>query len=54
MTVVAFIIMPCPNNSYTVEALKGQACMKQLRDTVTEIQHEIGQRIFDSVVGCGD
>lgn len=27
MTVVAFIIMPCPNTSYTVEALRGQASM---------------------------
>lgn len=47
MTVVCFIIMPAPNNSYTAEALRGQAKMKQLRQTVSEIQHSIGQRIFD-------
>ncbi|KAK2465047.1 hypothetical protein APHAL10511_003123 [Amanita phalloides] len=46
-TVVAFIIMPAATHSYTVEALKGQAVIKQLRDTVTEIQNRIGARIFD-------
>ncbi|KAH7923581.1 glycogen synthase [Leucogyrophana mollusca] len=46
-TVVAFIIMPAATNSYTIEALKGQAVMKQLRDTVTEIQNRIGARLFD-------
>lgn len=46
-TVVAFIIMPAKTMSYSVEALKGQAVMKQLRDTVTEIQTSIGSRIFD-------
>ncbi|KAJ9106850.1 glycogen synthase isoform 1 [Naganishia cerealis] len=46
-TVVAFIIMPAATNSYTIEALKGQAVMKQLRDTVTEVQHRIGDRIFE-------
>ena len=51
MTVVAFIIMPCPNNSYTVEALRGQASMKQLRDTVSEIQHSVGKRIFEGAIG---
>ncbi|KAL0058370.1 glycogen synthase isoform 1 [Marasmius tenuissimus] len=34
-------------NSYTIEALKGQAVTKQLRDTVTEIQNRIGARLFD-------
>ncbi|KAH7886647.1 glycosyltransferase family 3 protein [Phlebopus sp. FC_14] len=46
-TVVAFIIMPATNNSYTIEALKGQAVMKQLKDTVTEIQSKIGARLFE-------
>lgn len=46
-TVVAFIIMPAATLSYAVEALKGQAAMKQLRDTVTEIQNEIGKRMFE-------
>lgn len=47
MTVVAFIIMPAATHSYTIEALKGQAVTKQLRDTVTEIQNRIGQRLFE-------
>ena len=46
-TVVAFIIMPAATHSYTIDALKGQAVTKQLRDTVTEIQNKIGQRLFD-------
>ncbi|KAJ7213265.1 glycogen synthase [Mycena rebaudengoi] len=48
VTVVAFIIMPAQTHSYTVEALKGQAVTKQLRDTVTEIQNRIGARLFES------
>lgn len=54
-TVVAFIIMPAATNSYTIDALKGQAVMKQLKDTVTEIQNRIGARLFDHAAryhGC--
>lgn len=47
MTVVAFIIMPAATQSYTIEALKGQAVIKQLHDTVIEIQGRIGQRLFE-------
>lgn len=47
VTVVAFIIMPAATNSYTIEALKGQAVIKQLRETVTEIQNRIGNRLFE-------
>jgi len=47
ITIVAFIIMPAATHSYTIEALKGQAVTKQLRDTVTEIQNRIGARLFD-------
>lgn len=46
-TVIAFIIMPASTHSYTIDALKGQAVTKQLRDTVTEIQNKIGARLFD-------
>jgi len=46
-TVVAFIITPAATHSYTIEALKGQAVTKQLRDTVTEIQNRIGARLFE-------
>lgn len=47
MTVVAFIIMPAATNSYTIEALKGQAVTKQLRDTIEQIQARVGERLFD-------
>eukprot|EP00842_Homolaphlyctis_polyrhiza_P001341 jgi/Hompol1/2207/HPOL_002860-RA len=48
VTVIAFIIMPAATHSFTVEALKGQAVMKQLRETVNEIQSAVGKRIFES------
>ncbi|KAH7097006.1 glycogen synthase [Auriculariales sp. MPI-PUGE-AT-0066] len=35
MTVVAFIIMPAQNKSYSVESLKGHAVTKQLRDSIS-------------------
>ena len=44
---VAFIIIPAATHSYTIDALKGQAVTKQLRDTVTEIQNRIGARLFE-------
>lgn len=50
MTVVAFIIMPAKTTSLTVEALKGQAVIKSLRDTVGVIEREVGKRLFDRSV----
>jgi len=47
VTVVAFIIMPAATHSYTIETLKGQAVTKQLKETVSEIQNRIGNRIFE-------
>ncbi|KAI0226217.1 glycogen synthase isoform 1 [Massospora cicadina] len=47
ITVVAFIILPGKTQSFTVETLKGHAVMKQLTDTVAEIQDRIGRRIFE-------
>lgn len=49
-TVVAFIIMPAATHSYTIDALKGQAVTKQLKDTVAEIQNRIGQRLFEHAI----
>jgi glycogen(starch) synthase len=46
-TVVAFIIMPAATNSYTIEALKGQAVTAQLRETVNQITGRISKRIFE-------
>lgn len=58
MTVVAFIIMPAPTSTFSVDSLKGQAVMKQLRETVSDVQNNIGKRIFEAcaryvVVLCG-
>ena len=47
MTVIAFIIMPAKTTSLTVEALKGQAVIKSMRDTVGVIEREVGKRLFD-------
>lgn len=47
MTVVAFIIMPGKTHSYTVETLKGQAVVKQLENTIGEIQKKVGERLFE-------
>jgi len=47
MTVVAFVIMPAQTSSLTVEALKGQAVIKSLRDTVRVIEENVGKKLFD-------
>ncbi|KAL9009051.1 MAG: hypothetical protein Q9173_005887 [Seirophora scorigena] len=54
MTVVAFIIMPAQTHSLTVEALKGQAVIKSLRDTVSVIEREVGKRLFDRALQWHD
>lgn len=54
ITVVAFIIMPAATHSYTIDALKGQAVTKQLRDTVTDIQNRIGNRLFEHAARYND
>lgn len=46
-TVVAFIIMPAKNKSFTVEALRSQAVVKALENSVTEVTNLIGKRIFE-------
>jgi len=47
MTVVAFIIMPAQTQSFSVEALKGQAVIKSLHDTVDIISRNVAKRLFD-------
>lgn len=47
MTVVAFIIMPAKNRSYIVEALRGQAVVKSLENTVKEVTTQVGKRLFE-------
>jgi len=53
ITVVAFLIFPARTNNFNVEALKGQAHVKQLRETVASIHDKVGKRIFDAAMkGC--
>jgi len=47
VTVVAFIILPAQTTSLTVEALKGQAVIKSLHDTVKSIEENVGKKLFD-------
>lgn len=47
VTVVAFIIMPTKTNNFNVESLRGQAISKQLRETVNEVQKDIGNRLYE-------
>ncbi|KAL7271152.1 glycogen synthase isoform 1 [Rhizina undulata] len=54
MTVVAFVIMPAATHSLTVEALKGQAVIKALRDTVDNVEKSIGKRLFDRALRWHD
>ena len=46
-SVVGFFIASAKTKSFNVDALKGQAVVKQLRDTVEDIQKQIGIRIFE-------
>ncbi|EON63041.1 glycogen [starch] synthase [Coniosporium apollinis CBS 100218] len=50
MTVVAFIILPAQTTSLTVEALKGQAVIKSLHDTVSQIENNIGKKLFERAI----
>lgn len=47
MTVVLFIIMPLLTSNYTVETLRGQAVIKQLENTIKDIQTSMGDRLFE-------
>jgi len=47
VTVVAFLIFPAQTNNFNVESLKGQAIVKQLKETVDDIKDQIGDKLFD-------
>lgn len=47
VTVIAFIIYPARANSFNVDSLKGQAVVKQLRDTVAKVKDSVGHRMFE-------
>lgn len=46
-TVVAFLIFPTKTNSFNVESLRGHAVAKGLKDTIDEIQKDIGKRMYE-------
>ncbi|KAF9340041.1 glycogen synthase isoform 1 [Linnemannia elongata] len=54
MTVVAFIITPAETHSFTVETLKGQAVVKQLKETVHDIAKRMETRLFEKASRGGD
>ena len=47
MTVVAFMIFPTSTNNFNIESLRGQSIAKMLRDTVQNIQSDIGKRVYE-------
>jgi len=47
MTVIAFLIFPTRTNNFNVESLRGQAIAKQLRETVSAVQKDVGHRLFE-------
>ena len=46
----AFLIFPEETSHYNVDSLNGQAQHKKLRESVEQIQHRIGDKIFHSVL----
>ncbi|KAF9383717.1 glycogen synthase isoform 1 [Podila verticillata] len=54
MTVVAFLITPAETHSFTVETLKGQAVVKQLKETVADIAKRMETRLFEKAARGGD
>ena len=47
-TVVAFLIFPTKTNSFNVESLKGHAITKSLKDTIDNIEKDIGKRLYET------
>lgn len=48
VTVVVFLIFPTATSNFNVESLRGQAIAKQLRETVQNLQIEIGKRLYET------
>jgi glycogen synthase len=48
VTVVAFLIFPAKTNNFNVESLRGHAVTKQLRETINQVQQEIGKRMYNT------
>lgn len=50
-TVIAFLVFPAKTNNFNVDSLRGQAIAKQLRDTIHDIQAQVGKRMYDICLG---
>ena len=48
--VVAFVVVPGGTKSYCVDTLKGHAIVRQLSQTVEQLQMQIGKRIFNAAM----
>ncbi|XP_039253376.2 glycogen [starch] synthase, muscle-like [Styela clava] len=47
VTFVAFLIFPGATNNFNIESLKGQAVVRQLRESVNVIKETIAEKVFD-------
>ncbi|KAJ4443195.1 hypothetical protein ANN_04845 [Periplaneta americana] len=47
VTVVAFLIFPAKTNNFNVESLRGHAVTKSLRETLNDIQQNMGKRMYE-------
>ena len=47
-TVIAFLIFQARTNSFNVDSMHGQATVKSMKDTVYEIQENIGERLLEA------
>merc|ERR1711981_828227 len=52
-TVIAFLIFPTKTNSFNVESLRGHAVAKGLKDTIDEIQRDVGKRMYEIALRGG-
>jgi glycogen(starch) synthase len=41
------MIFPTATNNFNIESLRGQSIAKMLRDTVQNIQSDIGKRLYE-------
>ena len=48
VTVIAFLIFPTKTNSFNVESLRGHAITKSLKDTIDDIEKDIGKRLYET------
>ena len=50
VTVIAFIIMPATVQNYAIEPLRGQAIMKTVSETVSDVKERIGKQILEDLL----